>query len=77
MTKKLCKYIRCEEKKRTNCMILPMNTITNHCAVLENIYGKYSFTLRIRQQFIFLNLNRTLLLRLTKHRRVRIHHVPF
>jgi hypothetical protein len=28
-------------------MILPMNTITNLCAILENIYGKYSYGLKI------------------------------
>ena len=28
-------------------MILPMNTITNLCAVLENIHGNYSYSLEI------------------------------
>ena len=58
-----CKYIRCSEEKTWCSIILPINTITNLCSVLEKIYGKYSYGLKIRAtKCLLLYLNLTMLL---------------
>ena len=45
----------------TDCFGLVI-TLTNFCAVLENIHGKYSYSLQMRVKHNFLNLNMTMLL---------------
>ena len=51
-----------KEKNITFCKTLPLYNIINHYAVFENIYGEFSYSLKIIAKIIFLSLNLTVLL---------------
>ena len=53
---KKCKYIKFKDFFRT---ILPMNILTALCAMLESIYDKYSYSLKLMTKNISTNLNLT------------------